>query len=89
MNLCLICESEHKEHNTISYGDMIPNKIEIKEYMNKLREAINILKNNIEEIKNKMNEVKENIEIYYKIINNIINNYDIKNRKYEILKNIK
>ena len=43
----------------------------------------------IKEIINKLNEVMENIEIYYNICNNIINNYNIKNRNYQILKNMK
>jgi len=89
MNICLICENEHKGHNTIAYADMLPNEIEIKEYINKLRKAIDILKNNIEEIKNKMDEVKKNIEIFYNINSYIINNYNIKYRNYEILQNIK
>ena len=25
MNICFICENEHKDHKTISYGEMIPN----------------------------------------------------------------
>ena len=36
-----------------------------------------------------LKEVKENINLYYKINEDIINNYNIKNRNYEILLNIK
>ncbi len=25
MNICLMCEKEHKDHNNISYGEIIPN----------------------------------------------------------------
>ena len=88
-NICLKCKNDHKEHNIISYEDMIPNEIEIKDFTNKLRKSIDILKQNIEEIKNILNKVIENIQIYNKIYNKIINNYDKKFRNYEILQNIK
>jgi len=68
MNICLLCESEHKYHNNISYGEMIPNEDKINEYMKKLRKHLDILKNTIEEIKNKLDKVKENMEIYFKLI---------------------
>ena len=89
MNLCLICENEHKEHNNISYGDIIPNENEIKEYMKNLRKSIDKLKNNIKEIIDKLNKVIDNIEIYYNINSYIINEYEIKNRNFEIIQNIK
>ena len=91
MNICLICENNHQEHNKISYGSMIPDENEILEYMSKLRESINILKNNIKEIVDKFNKVIDNMEIYYKINSYIINQYEVKNRNrnYEILQNIK
>ena len=85
MNICFICENEHKDHETISYGDMIPNEKEIKKYMNELRESIDKFKDNIEEIKNKLDKVKENIEIYYNINEEIIKNFEKRNRNYEIL----
>ena len=88
MNICLICENEHKDHNNISYGEMIPNDNKINEYLKELRTSIDILKNNIEEIKNKLDKVIENLEIYYQINNDIINKYEKKNRNYEILQNI-
>ena len=89
MNICLICENEHKEHNNISFEEMIPNENEIKEYMNKLRESIDLFKNNIKEIIFKLNKIIENMKIYYNINSYIINEYEIKNRNYEILQNIK
>jgi len=88
-NICLVCENEHKNHKNISYGDMIPNENENKEYLNKLRESINIFKKKIKEIINIFYKVIDNIELYYNISNDIINNYDKKYRNYEILQNIK
>ncbi len=47
------------------------------------------MNNNIKEIIYKLNKVIVNFENYYKIVNDTINNYNISNRNYEILKNIK
>jgi len=89
MNICLICENKHKNHKNISYGELIPNFDENIKYLNKLRQSIDLFKNNIKSIINMINKVINNLEIYYNINNNIINNYNNKNRNYEILQNIK
>ena len=36
----------------------------------------------------KLNKVSENMEIYYNIYNDIVNNYENKNRNYELIKSI-
>ena len=48
------------------------------------------MKNEIKKIKNICDKFIENIEIYYTICSDIINNYNYnnKNRNYQILKNI-
>ena len=80
-NICIKCEKEHKNHNTIYLGDMMldNNKNDtFKEYIDKLN-------NEIDDIIIKLNNVKKNIEIYYKISNNTIkkkkkiNYYKLKN----------
>ena len=88
-NICLRCENEHKGHNNISYGEIIPNDNKLNEYMKELRKSIDKLKNNIKEIIDKLNKVIDNIEIYYNINSYIINEYEIKNRNFEIIQNIK
>ena len=62
---------------------MIPNENELNKFMKELRESIDKFKKNIEEIEYRLNEVKENIEIYYRINEEIIKNYD---KKIEIMK---
>ena len=89
LNICLICENEHKDHNTISYGEIIPNKNLIKEYMEQLRKSIDIFKNKTKEIIDKLNKVIDNIEIYYNINDNIINSFEVRNKNYEILQNMR
>ena len=55
--------------------------------MKELREEIDIFNKEILKIISILNKVKDNIEIYYNIFLNIINNYG-KDRNYEILHNI-
>ena len=54
-----------------------------------MKNEIDKFNNNIKEIINKLNELSDNMNIYYEINNNIVNNYDKKNRNYKILQNIK
>jgi hypothetical protein len=56
--------------------------------MKDLKKSIALFKQNIEEIKSKLNSIINNFEIYYKINEEIINNYKSKERNYEILKNV-
>ena len=37
LNLCLQCEIEHRNHNSIYYGDILPNKNEIMNNLNSLK----------------------------------------------------
>ena len=82
-NLCMACEIEHRGHKGINLGEMLLNENnnlkEFKEYIDKLnKEIIDIIK--------KLENIMTNMEIYYKINYNIINNN--KKRNYETLKNI-
>ena len=62
-----MCEKEHKNHNTLFFGDIIINK---ENYMKQLFD----LKNNIDKFKGEINSIinllmklSENINDYYKI----------------------
>jgi hypothetical protein len=81
-DVCFNCINEHNYHNIIELSNIIPNKEELLQEMKYINEIINILKNNIEEIKNMLNSVLNNFEIYYKIFNINIINYN-NNRSYE------
>jgi len=81
-NICIYCGNEHKNHDSIYYGDILPDiNDDIKKYIDKL-------KNEIEDIINLFKNVMDNIDIYYKIYNNIIDSYNKKKKNYEILQNI-
>ena len=87
-NICLFCENEHKNHKNESYSDIIPDIDKLKEKMNELKEEIDKFNSNIKDIINKLYKVMGNMEIYYKINENILNNYEKKIRNYIMLQNI-
>ena len=83
-NICSLCD--HSEHKIEYYKlPKIENK---KNEIKELRNKINKMNEEINKIIEIINDVKNNIEEYYNICNNIINNYDLKNRNYENLNNI-
>ena len=100
-NICIYCEKEHKSHLLISFGKLIPDEKELNNYLNiivnkttKFVDEINsiISKKNVYNINNyiidKLNQVKTKMGNYYKIIYNIIKNYNKEKINYEILTNI-
>ena len=58
----MLCENEgeHKNHNNIYLGEIIPNKKELKNKMNAFNEILTKCNNNINEIMNIINTVKNN-----------------------------
>ena len=87
-NICLSCHNLHKKHEITQYEDIIPDMNEVGNNMNRLINSINIFKNDIKKIIIDLNKVIEYLDIYYNISDNIIKNYNSKNRNYEILQNI-
>ena len=85
-NLCMKCEKEHKEHETIYLGDLLPNDNIIGE-LNEFKEKKDKFNNYIKEIMNKLKDIIESIDIYYNIMNNIVNN-NTENKNYQQLQNI-
>ena len=85
----MLCENNHNEHEIIYYGKLIIEDNKIKKRMEEIKREIDIFNNNIKEEIRKLNKIIENMEEYYKIIDNIIIKY-IKNKKrnYQILINI-
>ena len=88
INCCTICESIHREHRKVNFGDIMTNIDEIKIKMKDLKNIIDSFNSNINEIIKQLNTIQKNLNIYYKISEDIINNFDRRNRNYEILKNI-
>ena len=86
--MCILCINEHNNHDIINLENILINKNEILNEMKEFKEIRNKLKYNINKIKEILNKIIIEIEIYYRINNDIINNYKNKNRNYYILKNI-
>ena len=87
-NLCDLCELDHNKNHKFIYHREIMTNIEIKNNLNKLRNSIDDYKNNLKDIIKMLNKTIDNLEIYYSISNNIINNYQKKNRNFQILNNL-
>ena len=83
-NLCTLCE-EHRDHPKILYLDALPNKNELIEKQEEFKTLIKQFDNDIDILIDILKEVKDKIDIYYKINENIINNYSNKLRNYETI----
>ena len=88
-NICILCENKHNNHELISYGKLIIEEDKIIKKKEEIKKEIDLFNNNIKEEIRKLNKIIENIEGYYKIIDNIITKYFTnKKRNYQILINI-
>ena len=88
---CVLCESEHKFHNEIPYSQIIPNSDSLNNiFSQKIKKSIDEFNNKISLLINKLDNIKMNLEIYLKIIENIIQKYSNNNNhiNYKILKNL-
>ena len=72
-DLCLICNN----HNIKSLENTIPKKEDIIANMNTLKNNIDIFKYNANKIIRILNNTINNLIIYYKKFNTIINNYNL------------
>ena len=82
MNLCSLCD-EHKDHKKKIFIDIAPNKEKLIEKKNLLKRYAEQFNKEINKIIDILNEVKNKMNLYYKINEDIINNYDNKNKNYE------
>ena len=88
LNLCLICGKEHKNHPIANFEDIILSKEDYKNDIINLDSNINKLYIEIDNIITKLIDIKYNLEIYHKIYNDLINNYNTDKLNYEKLQNI-
>ena len=89
LNICYSCEDHDKHNNNISLRELKPNIQEKKNILLKIKIEVDYFNNEIKNIINKLNDLINIMNIYYEIYNDIINNYETKNRNYSILSNIK
>ena len=82
-NICFLCEKDHMGHKGVNLWEM---RFNDNNYLKNLKESIEKLKREIKEIIKKLENIIINMDIYYKLSDNIINNNE--KRNYEILTNI-
>ena len=87
-DMCLACEEEHAEHETISYGSILPKEKKLKEEMNDFYNKKEVFKNDINNIINKLRNLINLVDKYYEIYEDIIKSYGNKKRNYCLLENI-
>ena len=88
LNICFSCTREHEQHEVFEIKD-----VDIGE----AKEKLELIKSEIQKVTNKINEIIEHlirfideINMYYEINKNILNNYDLekRNRNYQVLESI-
>ena len=89
LNTCFSCDEKHREHKTINLVDLKPNMDEIKFKLLQLKKEIETFKSQIQIVMMELNKMKEALDIFYEINNDIFSKYEMKNRNYQILENIK
>ena len=87
-NLCMLCENIHKNHQIIYYKNIMPNIANLKDEMGEFKNTFNIFNNEIQSIIKILENTINNLNIYYEISMDLINNFIIKNRNYQILTNL-
>ena len=89
-DIFILCKKDHRQHKITSYDDIIPEKDIISE--EEIKSDINgwkiILNVKIQLIIDRLINVKQNLEIYFKLIEKNLVNYNINSINYNILQNI-
>ena len=88
-NLCFMCKMEHIEHNTIYFGDLMQEINKLSNNTSEIKIIIESLNQEIKDIIKKLSELTKILNIYNDIQNNILKNFNLRNRNYYILENIK
>ena len=87
MNICSICEKDHLKHNKQSIIKMSLDKDELLANLEKLKKSMNLFQKNINKIIELLNSTKDYLDNYYQFAEYFFNNYNLKERNYEILYN--
>ena len=88
MNICMLCSQSHLNHKLESFDNIIADPDSKRTELDKLKNQIDIFNSNVKKIIKGLNQLIENMETYYNIFNDIFNNYDVKDKNYQVLKNI-
>ena len=93
LNLCFSCIEQHNEHykDIIPFENIKPDMKKIKDNIQLFRIALNDFNESINQIIQNLNYLKNNLEEYYKIYKDIVDNfenYSVNKRNYEIYQNV-
>ena len=87
-NICNECK-EHDEHDSILFVNIVPNLEEKKKILDEIKICINSINASIKEVIIQLNKFSEDINQFYEINKNILNNYrDNNHLNFQILKNL-
>ena len=87
-DICIQCENEHNQHDIFDFSKILIDKDELLKTNREFKNSIDILKYKINIIKELSNRTLNLLDLYYKINDTIINNYNIKKRNYYQLQNL-
>ena len=89
-NLCLLCECEkkHANHKIIDFKNLIKHKDSLNNELNNMKTKIDKVIIIINQLIDKLNDILNNIQAIYNIYKNIIDNYTIYRRNYQILSTV-
>ena len=88
INICMLCNKNHINHKLESFENIISNPDNKRAELDRLKKEIDVFNNNVKKIISGLNQLIENMETYYKIFDDIFNNYNVKNKNFNVLKNI-
>ena len=88
INICMLCNQNHSSHNLENFENVISNPDNKRIELDELKEEIDNFNNSVKKIISGLNQLMQNMETYYKILNDIYNNYNINNKNYQVLKNV-
>ena len=88
INICFSCENEHNNHKTIYLSDIRPDLEKTRNELIKNKKEFEILNKQIKSIITNFNDLIRMINIYIDINTEIINNYNNRNRNYNLFQNI-
>ena len=88
-NLCGSCQVEHNGHEIIKFNDIMPDKNTLEKNLKELKKKIELLKRELNNLKYIFEYVMKNMEKYSKLNEQIINNFEVIRKNYQVLYNIK
>ena len=86
-NICIMCENKHNGHELFELGKILIDKDDLLELIEKLKNTIDKFKLKINS-KDILNKVENQLNIYYKINNDFISNYNMNKRNFHKLTNL-